>query len=181
MIIGITGTVGAGKGEISGYLQKMDFRHFSVRDFLMAELNRRGLPIRRDVMTPLADELRKTRGASYIIEQLYALAKAEGGNAVIESVRASAEVDFLKKQQAIIMAVDAEPKVRYDRIVLRKSALDNVTYEKFLADEQREMGSDDATRGNIADCIRRADYTFRNDGTREELQAQVDKVLIKIL
>lgn len=179
-IVGITGTLGSGKGEVSAFLRSKGFVHFSVRDFLTGELKRRGLTVNRDEMTMLANELRTTHGPSYIIEQIYATAAAKGGNAIIESVRAKGEVDFLKKKGALIIAVDAPAKVRYERVRSRKSDLDHVTYDKFLADEKREMDSDDAFRQNIRDCMRRADFVVTNDGTLEELHKQIEKVLPKI-
>ena len=36
IIIGITGTIGAGKGTIVELLIKKGFKHYSVRDFLAA-------------------------------------------------------------------------------------------------------------------------------------------------
>jgi dephospho-CoA kinase len=180
-IIGITGTLGAGKGEISAFLKKRGFVHFSVRNFLTAELKRRGLPINRDEMTELANELRKTHKPSYIIEELYAQAVGNGAPSIIESVRAKGEADFLKKKGALIIAVDADPKLRYERIQARKSDLDHVSYEKFLSDEKREMDSDDPLRQNIRDCMRRADFVLINNGTLDELHAQIDKILPRIL
>ena len=39
MIIGITGTLGAGKGTVVDFLKEKGFRHFSVRDYLIKILN----------------------------------------------------------------------------------------------------------------------------------------------
>lgn len=188
VIIGITGTLGAGKGEIVLSLKKIGFAHFSARDFLVEELIKRGSPINRDTTTALANELRETHSPGYIIERLYAMALAKGQNAVIESVRAIGEVDFLRRQvkensevSFFLIAVDADPKVRYSRVVSRASWLDHVSFEKFLFDEEREMRSTDPTKGNIAECVRRADYTIRNDGDRAELAAQVEKIVSEIM
>ena len=178
-IIGITGTLGSGKGEVSAFLRSKGLAYFSVRDFMTKELKRRGLPIIRSSMTDLADELRKTHGPSYIIETLYAEALRGGKPAIIESVRVKGEADFLKSHGAFLIAVDADPKIRYERIRARKSDLDHVTYETFLSDEQREMDSVEPNRGNIRDCMRRADVVLKNSGTLEELHRQVEKVLPK--
>ena len=180
-IIGITGTLGAGKGEVSTYFKEKGFKHFSVRDFLTLEMNRRGIPINRDTMTPLADELRKTHGPSYIIEQLYKMAEASGGNAIIESVRAIAEADFLQRKGGILISIDADQKLRYKRIYTRKSAMDDVSFEKFVSHENREFQSAEANRGNIRDCMKRADVSVINNGTIEELNAQLDRALPRIL
>jgi len=60
MIIGITGTLGAGKGTIASYLVKeKGFKHFSVREFLNKELQKRKLRLNRDNLVLVGNELRK--------------------------------------------------------------------------------------------------------------------------
>jgi dephospho-CoA kinase len=180
-IIGITGTLGAGKGAIVVYLVSKGFKHYSAREFLIEEVKKRGLPVNRDTTTMVADSLRREHSPGYIIEQLYERAKNDGGNAVIESVRALGEVEFLRNQPDFyLFGVDADPRIRYTRIQKRKSQLDDVSYEKFLADEAREI-SDDPTRGNLLGCIKKADFVFINDGSIPMLYAQVDKALSQIL
>ena len=86
--IGITGTLGAGKGTIVDYLVKeKDFVHYSVRAFLTQEIQRRGLPVNRDSMTAVGNDLRAQHSPSWIVEQLYEQANASGKNCIIESIR----------------------------------------------------------------------------------------------
>lgn len=40
IIIGITGTLGAGKGTVVEYLKTKGFKHFSVREFLTQEIKK---------------------------------------------------------------------------------------------------------------------------------------------
>jgi len=42
IIIGITGTLGAGKGTVVEYLQEKGFRHYSARGFITKEVEKRG-------------------------------------------------------------------------------------------------------------------------------------------
>ena len=181
IIIGITGTLGAGKGEVVSILKTKGFIHFSVRDFLTKELQKRNTEVNRDTMTLLANELRKTYSSRYIIEQLYNQAVTQKGNAVIESVRTPGEVDFLKSQSKdfCLLSVDAHQKIRYERIVGRKSDLDRVSFEKFVSDENREMTSIDPTKQNIAECMRRADVSIQNNGDLESLRQQVEFFLVR--
>lgn len=181
MIIGITGTLGAGKGTIVEYLQKKGFKHYSVRAYLTEEIQRRGLPINRDNMVAVGNDLREKNSPSYIIEQLYGIAEKEGGNCVIESVRTPGEADALKKKgEFYLLAVDAKPQTRYDRIIKRQSATDQVSFEEFIANEQREMSSPDPNKQNISKCMAMSDFLLKNDGAFEDLYRQVDEVLEKI-
>ena len=76
--IGITGTLGAGKGTIVDYLIKnKGFVHYSVRSFITEEINRRGLPVNRDSMTMVGNDLRAQHSPSWIVEQLYGLNSTE--------------------------------------------------------------------------------------------------------
>jgi dephospho-CoA kinase len=182
MIIGITGTLGAGKGTVMEHLvSRYRFAHFSARQFIADEVRRRGLPVNRDTLADVANDLRATRGQGHIIRELYGLAKAAGRHAVFESVRTPGEVGWLKRQGDFrLFAVDADPRIRYERIRARGSDTDHVTFEEFLEDEAREMHSDDPTHQNIAACMRQADHTFLNNGTVDELHRQVDAVMAQL-
>lgn len=180
--IGITGTLGAGKGTIVDYLvEKKGYVHYSVRAYLIEEIERRGLEVNRDTMTMVGNDLRATHSPSYIVEQLYNKAQASGCNCIIESVRTPGEVAALRGlDNFYLFAIDADPKIRYERIVLRGSETDHVSYETFIANEQREMTSDDPNKQNLKVCIEQADYKFDNGGTIEQLQAQVEEVISKL-
>lgn len=181
MIVGVTGTLGAGKGTVVEYLvATKGFTHYSVRGFLIEELTRRGLPINRDTMTATANDLRAQHGSGYISEQLLARAQREGGNAVIESIRSIGEAQHLKENGALLFAVDADQKVRYERAILRGSETDHISFGKFVADEDREFANTDPTKQNISGVMKLADAIFQNNGTKEELFEQVEAALKKL-
>ena len=181
IILGITGTLGAGKGTVVEYLTRHGFAHFSVRALLEEEMARRGIPVSRDTMTPFANELRAQHGGDYLFRTLLARAQRAGNDAVIESVRTVDEAHALKAlPQAVLLAVDADRKLRYARIRARGSALDDVSFEDFVRQEEREMESDNTAEQNLGAVMAMADFVLTNNGTKEALFQNVAKVLAEI-
>ena len=179
IIIGITGTLGAGKGTVVEYLtQHKNFSHYAARQFIKDEVIKRGLPVDRDSFTSVSNDLRAEHGPWVIAKSLYTKALETGKDAIIESLRTPGEVSFLRdKDHFFLLAVNADLKVRYERIVKRNLETDHVTFEKFKFDEDREMTATDPNKQNISACIKMADAVIMNDHGKEELYVQVDKAL----
>lgn len=180
MILGITGSFGAGKGTVVEYLMEKGFRHYSASGFITEEIVKRGLPINRDSMIVVANDLRKEHGPSYIIDSLYERAQAGTGDAIIESLRAVAEVRRIKELGGIVLGVDANPAIRYERAFARGSEKDNVPFEKWLEQEKTESNTEDPTKQNIFGALRESDALVENNGAREELFKQVDETLARL-
>ena len=178
MIIGITGTDGAGKGTAVEYLKTRGFTHYSAREFIVAEIEQQELPIDRNQMRLTANELRRTFGNDVVIKKAYERAEHEGvQDVVIESLRATAEAVYLKAQGGILLAVDASVATRYSRVQERRSVSDQVTYEEFTAHEALEKNDPDPSGMQKAKVMEMADYTIMNDGTVEELEIEVEEFL----
>lgn len=178
-IIGITGTLGAGKGTIVDFLiHQKGFKHYSVRAFISREIVNRGLEVNRDNMVVVANDLRAKHTPSYITDCLYDEALKNGENAIIESIRTPGEIDSLRKKgNFILIAVDADVRTRYERAVLRGSETDHISFEKFQADEKTEMSATDPNKQNLKKCIEMADIHIDNNGTIESLNKQIESKL----
>lgn len=182
VVIGITGTLGAGKGTIVDFLkEKYNFEHYSVRAYLIAEIKRRGLIVNRDSMTLVANKLRANNSPSFITDELYKIAVKNAKDCIIESIRTPGEVESLKaKSDFYLFAVDASPKLRFNRIKIRQSSTDNIDFETFMANEAREMNTSDPNKQNLSKCIEMADYKFNNDGNLNSLNRDIEDVINKI-
>lgn len=181
MIIAITGTLGSGKGTIVEYLKKRGFKHYSVTRFLVEEIGRRKLEINRDNMVLVANDLRSEYNPSYIVEQIYNEAIDEGGDFVIESIRAIGEAEFFQSMEnCFLFSINADIETRYERIKKRNGPKDNVTFEEFVSNEEREIRSSNSNNQNLKACMDLADFSFDNNGDKEKLFEQIDEVLKKI-
>lgn len=82
LVIGITGTLGAGKGCVVEYLvKKHGFKWFSVRQYLIQQIAAEAktktkttiddkVGPDRDLLRTFANEMREKHGPTYIIEQV---------------------------------------------------------------------------------------------------------------
>jgi dephospho-CoA kinase len=182
IIIGITGTIGAGKGTIVDFLvEKYGFNHLSVRQFLIDGLKAKGELINRDTMVKLANELRAANKPSYITDCLYQQALSSGKNCIIESIRTPGEVYSLKEaENFFLFAVDAFPETRFERIKIRNSETDSIDFETFVENEKREMTSTNPNHQNLKKCIELANFVFDNNGSITDLHLQIKEVITKI-
>ena len=182
MIIGITGTDGAGKGAVVDHLVKRhNFVHYSSRASIEAEIIARGIPGTRENLRLVANDMRKRSGRDVLVARALEQIAADGvQNAVIESIRALAEVETLVAEGGILLAVDADSKVRYRRISGRKSSSDNVTYAEFIAHEELEMQDADPNGMQKAAVMKAADFTIMNNQSLAQLRKKVDAVLASL-
>lgn len=177
IIIGIAGTLSSGKDTLSKYLEeKRGFTHWSTSDMLRAEKKRiysdspEALLKRAD---PFANKLREERGAGVLVELAYDAFKKDGGtNLAISAIRSIGEVEKLHELGGVLLFIDADPRLRYQRVQARqRDVQDNRTFEEFLAQEASESeGIDpaDKTVQNLPAMRKLADHVLYND---EDLQS----------
>lgn len=182
MLLGITGTDGAGKGSVVDYLtERYGFTHYSARSFILSRINEQGLPSTRNQMRLTANELRAEYGNDFLVQQALKQQAADGvADAVVESIRALAEANTLKAKGGVLLAVDADQMLRFTRVQERRSESDQVTFDEFVAHEALEKDDPDPNGMQKAKVMAIADYTIENNGTLEELRAKVDTFLASV-
>lgn len=177
MIIGLVGKNGAGKGEAAKALQETGFRYYSLSDVLRDELKKRSLEITRKNLTDLANELRAQKGPGCLA--LMITKKLEPDiHYVVDSIRHPAEVEMLRNQNHFyLLSIEAEPKVRFERIRLRSREQDTLSYEAFVAQEAKEAAGKKPTDQQLNQTLEIADARLENNGTLEELKQRLREVM----
>lgn len=177
MIIGVTGTLGAGKTTVAKYLETKGFVNYSVRAFITEEVHRRQLPVDRDTLVNVGNEIRLEHGPDYILRTLIATAKERNERAIIESVRAISEATYLIAEGGILLSVDAEQKLRYERVIESSSQIVPVSFEQFVAQENRELHSSDVNKQSLQDVMLLAQFHINNSGSEALLHKEIDGII----
>lgn len=181
MIVGIAGTLGAGKGTVVEYLKEKGFGHYSVSGYMGEILAERGLPKTREHLSALADELaREYEGG--ILEVMYNKAQQDSvSNYILESIHRVSEADYVRSVGGFVLTIDADVRTRYERTQTRQEGeKDAVTFEEFLAAIEREEKGQGSGLPNINQVMQSADHKLTNDGTLDELHAQIEQWLTQV-
>jgi len=170
-IIGISGTTASGKDTVSEMLvNRHGWLFVSVSEILRDELKKRGVPIERKNLRTLSAEWRREHGLGVLVDKAVQQFHRSGGRdkyqgLVIASLRHPGEAARVQELGGRVVWTDADPKVRYQRIVDRnRGTEDHVSFDEFLAEEQAQMkpSGDEATL-SLSGVKERADIFIVND------------------
>lgn len=182
-IIGISGTNGSGKDTVGRILEEdYGYLFVSVTDIMRDELQKEGKTTARENMRELSAHWRKEFGLGVLIDKAVEIFKAQSEEykgLVVSSIRNVGEVERIHELGGIIVWVDADPKVRYERITNRRRSDDEKTFEEFIKEEQDEMHvyGDDTTLA-VGEVKKLCDIFLENDFENKELlKAEVIKSL----
>lgn len=183
MIIGITGTSGAGKDTLAQHFVERGFCHLSLSDLIRDELQKRGLEITGKNLREIGNELRESEGLSVLAKRAAVLMDANK-NYVITSIRNPFEVKELKQlKDFILFSVDAPIEMRYQRVLMRQGRTDKITktLAEFQKNEQLEMESRDSAHQQVKVCMGMADFSLFNAGDMAAFFTQADDLLEKFV
>ncbi len=177
MIIGLTGTNGAGKGAVADLLVARGFKYTSLSDAIRSWLDDQGIAESRQALTQAGRTLRRQGGAGVLAERLLT-SLSGGGDYLVDSIRNPAEVAALRGRADFrLIEVRADETVRFERIVARRRGGDVATFEAFSAQEAAELTSTDSAGQQLAATAALADVVIDNSGSLDDLTAAVARVL----
>lgn len=190
-LIGVAGTAGAGKDTAAEMLcQLFAMQNLSSGDMVRA-ITRQVYHQAAD-FNPVRDQLYEV--ANYVRTEIHPAAmvklcileakvmKLE--RVVISGLRSMGEAQAVRDAGGIILVIDADPKIRYDRIFSRgRDAEAQKTFEQFLQqDEYEKRGISEQGPGRgIQAIMDGADLVLVNNGTAQELTTQLQAMVGPLL
>ena len=179
MIIGLTGTISAGKSEVVKQLKSKGFEHYVYSDILREiAKNRKIEPTRANLQKLGTDIKKESRNMGTLSKEL--LKKIKTNKAIVDGIRNADEIRELRKgKEVYIIGVIAPQKLRFQRLKKRNRTGDPKTFREFKRlDNLENRGK---TKGQeINKCLKMADFTIINSSSLEKLNKQIGSALQSI-
>lgn len=172
LIIGLTGSMGCGKGEIVKILEKKGFQYITLSMMVREEARKRGVAEEREKLMEVGNSMRKESGAGVLAQRaLEKIENSEGDLWIVDGIRNPAEIDALKKGENVhIVGVSTDREVLVERILGRARESDAKDRVEILRKLEREWGVGEPPDGQqVGKCMEKADIVIPNMGTLEEL------------
>jgi dCMP deaminase len=183
MIIGLTGSLSAGKGVVSDFLKEKGFIYLSLSNELREIAKEKKIELTRKNLQELGNQLRRERGADVLANIiLKKILDQEYKKVVIDGIRNPGEIKVLKKlNNFFIVSVDAPQEIRFQRMIERNRESDPKILDEFLLVDNKDKGIGETETGQgVANCMKLADYTLFNSGNLEEAKEKVEKLYEEI-
>lgn len=183
MIIGLTGTLSSGKGEVAKFLKEKGFVYLSLSDELRQIAMQEKIPLTRENLQDLGNKKREERGAGVLAELVSdKIINQQYVKAIVDGIRNPAEIEILKKiSNFFLVAVDALQLTRFERMKKRNRESDPKTLEDFLKVDERDQGEENEKGQQVGKCIDLADFYLINNGDLKEAGLKIRKIYDKVL
>lgn len=175
-IIGIVGPIGSGKDTAAEFIgQKIKTKVFTISQFLKEIAAKRGIEPTRENLIKLGTQTGLDQGEDYLARIVLEKVSSTG---VLAGIRFTKIIEFLKaNSEFILIAVSADPQIRFQRAQARDRLGEASTFEEFIANEQKENSAPNIQR--VFECMKMAKYQVGNDGTQDEFYIKLEEILKK--
>ncbi|MBI2583992.1 MAG: AAA family ATPase [Candidatus Aenigmarchaeota archaeon] len=178
-VIGVIGLIGAGKDSANEYImEQYDYRLVHFGDIVREIAKKMNKEPNRDNLLAIQREYTKKHGIDYFAKEVVKRIEKGGfDKVIINGIRRPVDASVPKQRfgkSMILLQVDADPKIRFERMSKRGRVGDPKTFGEFRRQENAEAKAFD-----FKDTLKLVDYKVTNNGTLEELHKQIDKLLEK--
>lgn len=185
MIIGLTGRIASGKGEVAEFLKKKGFEYCTIsqkiRDTISVINFPRNIPLKREALQDFGNLIRKYEGNGAWIKRIIADVDF-GQNYIIDGIRNPGEVEELKKTgNFFLISIDAPREIRYQRVLSRNKESDPKEWNEFAKIDARDFGEENPEGQQVGKCMAMADFHLTNDSTLEKFLKKIEDICNKII
>lgn len=173
MIIGLTGPMGCGKGEVVKILEELGFQYITLSMMVREEARRRGVEEEREKLMEVGNSMRALEGAGVLGKRALEKILASGHDKwVVDGIRNPAEIDELKKNENVyIVGVNANRELLVERILSRGRESDAIEKSEIIRKLDREWGLGEPEDGQqVEKCMKKVDFMIDNEGSLQDLQ-----------
>lgn len=177
IIVLVAGMPGSGKTIVAEYLRKKGFKSFSMGDIVREIVEQKGLEKTQHNLLKVAEEIRQRYGNAGVAMLLLKKIEDTQSPIVIDGVRSIEEIRVFKKVSDCIhvIAVYSPSWLRFHRIRQRNRPGDPTEYEDFLERDLKELSF------GLGNVIAMCDTMIINEGTKEEVEIQLEKNMERIM
>jgi len=177
MIIGITGRIASGKGEIAEYFKKKGYEYFTISQMVKEVASKLEIPIMRESMQDVGDLIRKYEGPGGWVKRIIKRIDLTK-NYIIDGIRNPGEIEELKKfRNFYLISVDAPLETRYERVLKRNKLTDPKIWKLFVRVDERDYGEKEINTGQqVGKCMGLADFHVVNDSTLNDLKIKIEEI-----
>lgn len=165
VVIVLVGMPGSGKEEFVRVAREIGYRVTRMGDVVREEAERRGIGGADMEIGPFATSERREHGLDIWARRTI---PRIGGDTIIDGSRGDAEIRAFQEAfggEMVTVYIDADPRIRYERLRARGREDAPASYEQFLERERREIS------WGIDRAIDLAGERIENNGTLEEFRA----------
>lgn len=175
IIIGLTGLAASGKDRAAEYMVKRyQASRYGFSQCLRTAMDALHIEKSRPNLAKFSLILRQNFGEDLLAKAMAEDIKMDNSEyIIIDGIRREADIFYLTKIKGFhLVSIDADIKVRYERLIMRRqNSDDNKTFEEFVIDHDRE------TETSIPPIMKMAEFKIDNNGTHEELEKKIDKII----
>jgi dephospho-CoA kinase len=186
ILIGLVAPMGAGKEEffkvLNAILEKHSLARYSTSRILQQTALLWNQPCSRPNLQNLALQMEQLWGEGALSRAVENdLQKSDATEEldiiIYDSIRWRSDVDVVRKYPSVIVSIDADQRLRWQRTKERKQKVgeEAISFEEF---SRLEL---EATETMIPTLFKYADSHLDNNGTREEFVAQIRSLLENVI
>jgi predicted RNA binding protein with dsRBD fold (UPF0201 family)/dephospho-CoA kinase len=179
LVIGFVGFPGSGKSEATAITQARGFVSVAMGDAVRSHLHKSRVQLTEKNVGTIANKLRADHGMDAIAKMCLPVVRGLiAQKVVIDGIRGIAEVNAFKaefKGDFKLISITAGPMVRFERVKGRSRPDDALNLERFEEKDERELA------WGLEEALEAAEYSIQNEGTLEELNFNVSRLLERLV